>query len=291
MAFINCTSPFDLAVTLDSGQAFRWQRIQSYDDAGPPWYEGVLFSNRLIIRQTAEGFEWHTSPDSEDLIEPMLIEYLRLDDDFDAISEALRSDDVLRQELTDHKGLRILRQDPWECLISFICSANNNIPRIKTNVEDIAKTFGSKIPGSAFNRNAFPSPLELAGVRETNLREIGLGFRAKYIVSVANRIAEREIDLFALRETSYEAALETLVTLNGVGDKIANCVLLFSLDKLEAFPVDVWIDRALRDWYFTETESKVPRSQMRSWAQNRFGMYAGYANQYLFQARRLDRRT
>ena len=111
MAFIHYSNPFDLAATLESGQAFRWRRKQFYE-GGPPWYEGVLFSNILIIRQTVGGFEWYTSPDSEDLIGPMLLEYLRLDDDFDAISLVLQSDDRLRRELADHKGLRILRQDP-----------------------------------------------------------------------------------------------------------------------------------------------------------------------------------
>ena len=121
------------------------------------------------------------------------------------------------------------------------------------------------------------------------MRELSLGFRAKYIAATAERVANAEIDLFALREAPYDEALTTITKLAGVADKVGNCVLMMSMDKLEAFPVDVWIDRALREWYFTESESKsMPRTRMREWAQERFGRYAGYANQYLFQSRRLQ---
>ena len=119
---------------------------------------------------------------------------------------------------------------------------------------------------------------------------MGLGFRAKYVAAAAERVAAGEIDLYALREASYDEALEALLSLAGVGDKVGNCILLFALDKLEAFPVDVWIDRALRDWYPEVAERKLTRKAMRPWAQAYFGEYAGYANQYLFHNRRLQRK-
>jgi N-glycosylase/DNA lyase len=186
--------------------------------------------------------------------------------------------------------MRVLRQEPWECLVSFICSANNNIPRITRNVGDIASAFGPPILDGASGPSAFPTAEQLAEAGETALRKLGLGFRAKYVAAAAERVAQSRIDLYGLREASYQDALDALVELAGVGDKIANCVLLFSLDKLEAFPVDVWIDRALRDWYFTPNGETVPRVRMRAWAQKRFGRYAGYANQYLFHQRRLEGR-
>lgn len=286
MAFIDYTEPLDLAATLESGQAFRWRRENTQDD-GPPWFEGVVFSNVVRIRQVSCGLEWHTSPDSEVSIAPILRDYLSLDDDYSAIASALEFDDILREGFAEFRGLRILRQEPWECLVSFICSANNNIPRIKKNVNDMASAFGSPIHEGTTGENAFPSAAQLADAGEMRLRELGLGFRAKYVAAAANRVAEGEIDLFSLREASYQDALDALVELKGVGDKIANCVLLFSMDKREAFPVDVWIDRALREWYFSDSEEKVNLNQMRAWAQARFGQYAGYANQYLFHGRRL----
>ena len=241
----------------------------------------------MRIRQVSCGLEWHTSPDSEVSIAPILRDYLSLDDDYSAIASALEFDDILREGFAEFRGLRILRQEPWECLVSFICSANNNIPRIKKNVNDMASAFGSPIHEGTTGENAFPSAAQLADAGEMRLRELGLGFRAKYVAAAANRVAEGEIDLFSLREASYQDALDALVELKGVGDKIANCVLLFSMDKREAFPVDVWIGRALREWYFSDSEEKVNLNQMRAWAQARFGQYAGYANQYLFHGRRL----
>ncbi len=187
-----------------------------------------------------------------------------------------------------YPGLRILRQEPWECLVSFICSANSNIPRISTNVEDMSKSFGRLLEFDGHGRNTFPSADALADAGEQALRDLGLGFRAKYVAAAAKRIAQGEIDLYSLREASYDDALESLISLAGIGDKVGNCILLFSMDKLEAFPVDVWIDRALREWYPEVAEKKLSRKAMRPWAQEYYGAYAGYANQYLFHRRRLQ---
>ena len=137
-------------------------------------------------------------------------------------------------------------------------------------------------------RSAFPTPDALADAGEQKRRDLGLGFRAKYVAAAAERIARGDVDLYSLREATYDEALEALVELPGVGDKVGNCVLLFSLDKPRAFPVDVWIDRALREWYPEVVEQKLTRKAMRPWAQEYFGAYAGYANQYLFHGRRLQ---
>ena len=180
----------------------------------------------------------------------------------------------------------MLRQDPWECLVSFICSSASNIPRITKNIESICEAYGRPVGTGAGRRNAFPAPGELARAGEAPLRALGLGYRAAYVAETAAAVADRAVDPMSLREESYETALEALTCLPGVGDKVANCVLLFSLDKPEAFPVDVWIDRALREWYLADDDS-IPRTKMRPWAQRRFGPYAGYANHYLFHDRRL----
>jgi|TARA_Y100000310_G_scaffold314970_1_gene364975 N-glycosylase/DNA lyase len=289
VALLTVDGPLDLAATLESGQAFRWRRVEPSPD-GSPWFEGVAFGNLIHARQTRDGVEFTTSPDPESDVAPLLRDYLRLDEDLTAIYQALEFDEHVRQGIALYPGLRILRQDPWECLASFICSANNNVRRIARNVDDMSAAFGSPVTGGADERRSFPTPTQLADAGEASLRALGLGFRAKYIAATAERIAGANTDLFALRLAPYQEALDALTELPGVGDKIANCAMLFSLDKPEAFPVDVWIDRALRDWHFTEQQKPIQRNRMRPWAQARFGRYAGYANQYLFHSRRLGRR-
>ena len=284
---IQPSGPMALAETLDSGQAFRWRRISP----GEPddHYEGVIFGNLVRVKQVGDDILFNSAPDPENAIKPILEDYLGLSHDLESIYAEIRWDEQVGSAIDEYPGMRILRQDPWECLVAFICSANNNIPRISQNVEDIAGAFGPPIHGADTDRRAFPGPDAIVEAGEDALRELRLGFRAKYIAASAERVANADIDLFALREAPYDEALAEIVTLAGVADKVGNCVLMMSMDKLEAFPVDVWIDRALRDWYFSESESKsMPRTRMREWAQKRFGRYAGYANQYLFQSRRLQ---
>ena len=235
--------------------------------------------------------EFECAPDDETTIAPLFKDYLRLDDDLEAICDRIRLDERIGAALRRYPGLRVLRQEPWECLISFICSANNNVKRISVNVEDIADRFGRPLALGECRRSAFPSPARLAEAGEESLRALGLGFRAKYVAQAARIVAGGNLDPFTLREADYDEALNALTALPGVGDKVANCVLLMSLDKRKAFPVDVWIDRALREWYpeyMVRADGKpLTRAAMRPWAQAYFGEFAGYANQYLFQGRRL----
>ena len=245
---IPTNEPCDVASTLESGQTFRWHRCEegTGDDV---WFEGVVFENVVRLRKHPEGIEFTCEPDSEESMAGPLRDYLRLDDDLDAIYRTLAGDERISAAFERYRGLRIARQDPWECLVTFICSANSNIPRIATNVRDMASAFGRTLDVGVGEHHLFPTPDALADAGETALRALGLGFRAKYVASVAKIVANGAVDLFALREASYDEALDALVDLPGVGDKIANCVMLFSLDKLDAFPVDVWIHRALVDWY------------------------------------------
>ncbi|MYA62792.1 MAG: hypothetical protein F4X94_09500 [Dehalococcoidia bacterium] len=284
---IHPSGPMALAETLESGQAFRWRKKSC--DESEDHYEGVIFGNLVRVRQVGGDIHFNSAPDPESSIKPILEDYLGLNHDLESIYAEIKWDEQVGSAIDEYPGMRILRQDPWECLVAFICSANNNIPRISQNVEDIASAFGPPIHGADTHRRAFPGPDAIVEAGEDALRELRLGFRAKYIAASAERVANAHIDLFALREAPYNEALAEITTLAGVADKVGNCVLMMSMDKLEAFPVDVWIDRALREWYFSESESKsIPRTRMREWAQKRFGRYAGYANQYLFQSRRLQ---
>ena len=272
--------PLDLQSTLASGQTFRWRQSDG-------WFEGVVFSNLVRVRRAPEGIEFMSEPDDEERIEPLLQSYFRLEEDLEAIYAAIDVDERLRASVERYRGMRLLRQDPWECLVSFICSSASNIPRISGVVEGLSAQFGRPIRSNGRVRGAFPGPDRLAEAGEVRLRELGLGFRARYVAQTARAVADGAVDLFGLRESSYDDALAALTTLPGVGDKVANCVLMFSLEKLDAFPVDVWIRRALHDWYLKMEDGPRSARDMRVWAQDYFGPYASYANHYLFHDRRM----
>ena len=280
----------DLRSTLESGQAFRWMPEDPLHGGRGQWYHGVIFDNVVKMRETPGGIEFFCGPDDELALEPLVRDYLRLLDDLEAIYGSMGLDDHISSAISRYRGMRVLRQDPWECLISFTCSSNSNTSRISANVEDMSRSLGHPIELNGHVRSTFPTPQDLAEAGEDHLRRLALGFHAKYVAAVAAKIANGDLDLFALREGSYEDALEALTALPGVGDKIASCVMLFSLDKPEAFPVDVWIDRALREWYLDAAGKKLSRPNMKLWAQEYFGPYAGYANQYLFHGQRIQGR-
>ena len=287
MNSIKLEQPYDLEATLYSGQSFRWNPVQEPTTQAPIWHEGIINSQRIQL--TSEMTEGYICIKGEiDLYMHNLVsDYLRIKDNLNIIYRAMESDHFVKEAIRRYRGLHLLRQDPWECLITFICSANNNIPRIKQQVERISKTAGSKLSDETDDHFSFPTPTQLSELSETHLRDIGLGFRAKYIAQTTDIIFRNNINLLDMRKVSYDEALDFLNSLPGVGDKVANCVLLFSLDKLEAFPIDVWIQRVLRERYLPINKTHVPNSQLRSWAQNRFGPFSGYVNQYLFHSRRL----
>ena len=279
---ITPSGPFDLAMTMECGQAFRWKQVASTDIGDH--FEGVIFGNLIRARQEGSQVLFTSEPDPPSAFRPILEDYLGLNHDLDAIYSAMDEDPVLAPLIQKYPGLRILRQDPWECLVSFICSANNNIKRISQNVEDISSTFGRRIPvTNGESRWAFPAPDALAAAGEQAFRDLRIGYKAEYIDRTAQIVASGQVDLFSLREASFEEALHAVTSLPGVADKIGNCVTLFSLDKLESFPVDVHIERAVEREYAPRLDGKpLSKKRMREWAQDRFGPHAGYANQYLF---------
>tara|TARA_B100000029_G_scaffold175376_1_gene172647 strand:- start:1970 stop:2812 length:843 start_codon:yes stop_codon:yes gene_type:complete len=273
--------PFDLSSSLESGQSHRWVKSDS-------WYIGVVLGNLVKIRQIEDKIEWHSAPSSEEDILPLLKDYFRLDDDLNKIYEEITQDDRVSEMVAKFPGLRLLRQDPWECTIAFICSANSNIPRIHRVIENLSNTFGTQLELDGHIRHSFPSPQELVVAGEQKLRELGLGFRAPYVDKATQLVNANQLDLQSLIHMPYELAKKCLMECPGIGPKIADCILVFSLEKMEAFPIDVWVRRALGDWYFPN--QKTPSNQvLQSWAQNYFGSYGGYAQQYLFHGRRLQK--
>ena len=275
--------PFDLGASLESGQAHRWKKSND-------WYAGVVHGEFIQIRQTGQVVEFASGPSPEETAAIMLRDYFRLDDDIDAIYSDINRDGRVASMVRKYPGLRILRTEPWECLVAFICSANNNIARIHQLMERMADEFGSPLTLNGYTRHTFPSPADLAEAGEGELRRLGLGFRAPYVDQASKAVLEGKLDLPDLIRMPYPEAKAALMEQKGIGSKIADCIAVFSLEKLEAFPIDVWIRRALAEWYFPGQKTPPDRILLE-WAQEHFGRYGGYAQQYLFHGQRLRKKS
>jgi len=299
---IRIESAFNLESTLDSGQAFRWQNRGDY-------FEGVIDKSIILIKKSSDGIEFESFPQSEKEFKTKLRYYLSLHDDLELISQSIAVDRNIQSYIDQYYGMRILKQDPWECLISFICSSNSNVSRVKKNIEDMSAAFGERIEAFGSVRHTFPSPNQLENANIPALRRLRLGYRAEYIYEAAKMVSQHVINPWSLVEESYEEALHTLTKIPGVGDKVANCIMLFSMGKDDAFPVDVWIDRIIKELYPEELDDyiqskylnqsatkkrakDIPKSQsinrriIKDWAREYFGDYAGWANHYMFHERR-----
>jgi len=275
--------PFDLGSSLESGQAHRWEKSND-------WYSGVVRGEFIQIRQNGKSIEFHSGPSPEATAASMLRDYFRLDDNLDEIYLDINRDDRVAAMVKEYPGLRVLRTEPWECLVAFICSANNNIGRIHQLMERMSNEFGNPVSLKGETRYTFPTPADLAEAGEGELRRLGLGFRAPYVDEASKAVLEGRLDLSALVQMPYVETKEALMKMKGIGPKIADCIAIFSLEKLEAFPIDVWIRRALAEWYFPG--QKTPSDKiLLEWAQNHFGRYGGYSQQYLFHGQRLRKKV
>lgn len=256
---------FSLAQTFECGQCFRWEAL------GPEIYRGVAYG-REVCMSLEDGLLTVTCEKAE--FDTLWRPYLDLDRDYAAIRRAVSIDEPTARAATYGAGLRILRQEPWEALCSFILSQCNNIPRIRGLIARLCAFCGEKIGETAY---AFPTPERIASLRETELRTtVRCGYRAPYVIAAARAVADGALDLEALRALPTAAAKEKLTALPGVGEKVASCMLLFGLGKLDAFPVDVWMRRTVQALYGKGFDPTAA-----------FGRYAGIAQQYLFyQARR-----
>ncbi len=272
---------YDLAATLNSGQAFRWREVEgAWENViADRWVR--LTQERDVIRaqtgQSAKGWRW-------------LDDYLQTDVNLAAILKSFPKDEPMRNAICACRGLRLLRQDPWECLIAFICSSSKQIVQIQQILITLCERYGQPVqtpPGHppAF---AFPTPERLAARAETELRSCRMGFRAPYVRTAAIEVASGNLRFEDLAHLPIEAARERLMRLPGVGLKIADCVLLFSGMHPRAFPMDVWIKRALCRLYFRRV--RASESRLRKFSATYFGPWAGYAQQYLFHYMRLHHR-
>ena len=306
---------YDLSATLDSGQAFRWQ-----PDNGS--WTGVIGRRQVRLTRVRDGIRAETARPVANW--QWLRDYLQTDVDLDAVLKTFPDDAPMRDAVAACRELRVLRQDPWECLASFILSSTKQIVQIRQIVALLCERFGEPVslsspkggegrgeeadyfetqipsppPSPGFGATsqpsprlggtreenglcfAFPTPQRIAAASEADLRSCKMGFRAPHLLAAARRVADGKLDLERLRHLTLAEARGELMKLRGVGGKIADCVLLFACGFDCAFPVDVWVERALRELYFPRR--RVSAKRLQHFAATHFGPHAGYAQQYLF---------
>lgn len=268
--------PLDLRATLYSGQAFRWRNEENVH---------VGFVENVPIRVWAEDgrLAWQAA---RPIPEQRIRHYFRLDKTHDDFVKQPPTDAFLTNALGMFPGLRLLRQDPWEALISFVISQNSNEHKIRQTIEKVCTLAGPTVMFEGETFHAFPTPAALAAMDETALRSTGLGYRAKYIHATATRVADGRLRPDELVRMPYERAFETLLEIPGVGEKVADCVLLYGCDHLQAFPTDVWVRRLVQESYYRPRKAAT-HERLREFAWKQFGATAGYAQHYLFHYRRV----
>lgn len=272
---------FNLKHIFECGQCFRWNKEEDGS------YTGV-FKNSVLNVKAENGniiFKGICNGNIKDIV----IDYFDLDTDYGKIKEELKKvDKYLEESINFGSGIRILNQDLWEMLISFIISANNNIPRIKGIIERMSKKYGKEIIYNKKTYYTFPTAQELSKASIEDLRSLGLGFRDKRIYETTQKIKNNEFNLEQIKEIKDTNLIrEKLETLPGVGPKVADCILLFGLKRFEVFPVDVWVRRVMNDLYIKkEDETKVNKKEIEELAKTKYKNLAGIAQQYLFYWRR-----
>jgi N-glycosylase/DNA lyase len=279
--------PFNLDVTLCCGQVFRW------DKQGDWWY-GVVGDRVFKVQQNGAELEFEAAD------EAMVVRYFGLDDDLQKIGASIGRDEHIKKALRAFWGLRLVRQEPWECLISYICAAYKNIPAIRQMLLKLSRKFGEKTVFDGGDFFTFPTPKKLACATKKSLADCGLGYRAKYVQATSKRIFKGDFELESLRRLPYLQAKKQLCSLAGVGPKVADCVLLFSLGKTEAFPVDRWVERVILNHYARMLSPELSRklvqrdglnnsdyAMLNAFGREYFGEYAGYAQEYLYHYERM----
>ena len=269
---------YDLAATLTSGQAFRWRKVEGA-------WEGFIGPRWLRLQQTAGGIAAETTQTTTDW--GWLSHYLQTDVDLNVVARTFPDDEPMRRAVTTCRGLRLLRQEPWECLASFILSSTKQIVQIQQIVALLCARFGEPlaVPAGHEAAFAFPTVERLALCSEAELRDCKMGFRAPNLSRTARMIAAGEVNLSHLHAFALADARTELMKFPGVGPKIANCVLLFAYGFPQAFPVDVWVMKALRELYFPKR--RVSEKRITRFVATHFGPNAGYAQQYLFHYMRM----
>ena len=273
---------FNLEHIFECGQCFRWNKN---DDGG---YTGVVKENVIDIKMI--GNDVYVKSYGNDDLKSLFYDYFDMNRDYEKIKIKLRKiDEHMDKSISYGDGIRLLNQDLWETIISFIISANNNIPRIKGIIERISKRFGNKIQWNGREYYTFPTPEQLSKAEVEDLRNLGLGFRDVRVYETTQMVVNGEIDFGKLHaEKDTQIVRDDLLKLPGVGPKVADCILLFStLKRLDVFPIDVWVRRVMNDLYIhNKDENKVDKKMVLNIANEKFGNLCGIAQQYLFYWKR-----
>ena len=271
MQSLKLTVPFNLDLSVSCGQSFRWRKIGEF------WYAPV---GEAVWKVKQEGdvllYEGASETD--------LIRYFGLDVPLDDILADVDRDDLIHSAVSSCRGLRLHRQPTFECLISYICATCANIPGIQMRIENLAKTYGRPLEMDGMTFYTFPNPKDLACESPENIRLCKVGYRDKYICGASAYAAENPDWADEIFSMDYKEAKRKLMSLPGVGPKVADCVLLFAFEKYEAVPIDVWMERIFRTRYIG-SEKKLSYEKAAGYAREHFGKYAGYAQEYLFAER------
>ncbi len=260
--------PFDLGLTLSCGQVFRWEYEEGI-------WNGIVGESPIRISQ--KGCELTFDGADPD----MICAYFQLEEDLSSILSAIDRDPLIHGAISRCRGLRVIRQPAWECLASYIIATNSNIPAIRRRISLLCRCYGDPVATRSGEVFTFPSPDTIAGAEPCRIAECRLGYRAPYLKETARVLAKDPDWETRLRHLPYEKARRELLSLKGVGRKVADCVLLFAFGHMEAFPVDVWIQRILRSCY-PGGEALRTYDQCSHFGRSCYGMYAGYAQEYLF---------
>lgn len=269
---VNC---FNLKYTLECGQCFRWKKIAENE------YVGVVSDRVIKIRQDKNKL--FVRSNNMENIESVVKNYFDLDVEYKTIEDSISTiDDNVKKAVKNTTGIRILNQDYFETLISYIISANNNIPRISKSVNMISRMYGKKVVFEGEDYYLFPTVDELKDVPIEGFRKCGVGFRDTYIYNTIKEILEQNINFHNMSKLPTKQLKEELLKFKGVGSKVADCVLLFSFGRKEVFPIDVWVERVMQILYFRETSGSLKKKDILKYANEHFLSYAGIVQQHLF---------
>jgi len=265
----------NLENTINSGQVFLWKKHKEF------WY-GINGQDVLKINDSGKITTYSNKK----------YDFFRTGDNIEKIIKSISKDKTTKIAVKKYLGLRLLRQDPFQCFISFIVSSNSNIQKIKSSLENISIQFGKKVEFDDKEFYLFPEPKKIVDASIQEIQNCGVGYRAKFIIDAAKMVESEQIDFEYMKKSNYQDAKKMILSTPGIGNKVADCILLFSLDKLEAFPLDRWMIRILEKYYLekfglrTKSITEKQYDILHEKIVNYFGPYAGYAQQFLFKMER-----
>ena len=270
---------FNLKYTLECGQCFRWKKV--YEDDTQVTFIGIIKDR--VIKITQKGKEILIKSSKDENLEQIVMDYFDLNTDYKKIEEEIsKIDKNVNIAVKNSSGIRILNQDFFEMIMSYIISANNNIPRISKSILEISKRYGKKVEFEESIYYLFPTLSELLNVSEEDFKKCGVGFRARYLKNTLKYIKENNTNYIDMNRLDTVTLKNELMKMQGVGPKVAECIMLFSMKRKEVFPIDVWVERVMSKLYFKDLGGKVKRKDIVKYSEDNFKSYAGIVQEHLF---------